>query len=83
VPCPTCHEFCEDVRIDKPDTLEGLLATVWPAVHDGHLTIVSGSLARDDYMVCDLSCPSCGQRFELRCETYHGRGGQWRAAQGR
>ena len=42
------------------------------------LRSLPGSLAREDYMDCVVRCPACGSRFELLCETYHGRGGRCR-----
>jgi hypothetical protein len=30
-----------------------------------------------DVIAYDFSCATCGQRFELECETYHGAGGHW------
>ena len=32
----------------------------------------------DDYVFYAFSCRSCGGRFTLAVETYHGRGGSWR-----
>lgn len=30
-----------------------------------------------DVIAYAFSCATCGQRFELECETYHGAGGRW------
>jgi hypothetical protein len=76
--CVGCDEFCGAVSIRLPETLERVYSQVVPAVQSGRLIVASGDLARSDYIECDLRCAACGQRFELRCETYHGGGGEWR-----
>jgi hypothetical protein len=77
--CALCADFCRDLCIVRSIDLEAVLADTLRAIKDRRLTIDCGGLARDDYVECDLSCEACGQRFELRCETYHGSGGTWKA----
>lgn len=30
-----------------------------------------------DVMIYHINCRSCGQKFKLQCECYHGAGGSW------
>jgi hypothetical protein len=76
--CPLCADFCRELRFEGSRDLDLFLASAAGAVRERHLAIDSGGLAWDDYIECDLHCSACNQRFELRCETYHGRGGAWR-----
>jgi hypothetical protein len=78
--CESCKPFCQERAIDRPEVLDALLGTVANAVREGLLRVDAGSIAWDDSVDCELSCSECGQRFELRCETYHGSGGTWRPA---
>lgn len=79
VTCQDYNEFCGDVRIDRPDTLRKVIDAITPALERGRLEIESGNLDWCDFIECNLHCPTCGQKFELRCETYHGSGGRWSA----
>jgi hypothetical protein len=76
--CGWCSEFCGHLRIERSDRLDQILTAVAIAVREGRLSLEAGELTRSDYVECDLSCRTRGQRFTLRCETYHGSGGEWR-----
>jgi hypothetical protein len=80
VACQKCNEFCGEVRIDLPDDLRRVVDSVTSAVREGRLVVDNGDLSWSDIVECELHCPNCGQKFQLSCETYHGRGGRWGAA---
>ncbi len=42
--------------------------------------LVEGSVWPDDIISHTFECVSCGQRFEMAVDTYHGSGGAWRPA---
>jgi hypothetical protein len=76
--CNSCKEFWQEKTLQTPAVLEALLSETSRAVAERRFIILSGELTWSDYIECDLSCRGCGQEFELRCETYHGSGGNWR-----
>jgi len=75
--CDSCSQFSEDKKIRLPRELDDLIRRASKAVTGGTLEIIDGSLQWDDDIVCKMKCTTCGQQFELNCNTYHGRGGQW------
>ena len=76
--CNSCQSFQDDIQIRLPHELDSVIRRASAAVTDGTLRIVDGSLQWNDYISCKLKCSTCGQEFDLDCETYHGAGGHWR-----
>jgi hypothetical protein len=76
-PCPRCAAYAEPQEIRSPGELESILETLRLAIERGNLQIDSGDLQWTDWIDCQMDCPTCGQKFELTCETYHGSGGRW------
>ena len=91
--CDRCEELHLTVAIRTSGELRAAVGVIQANLDDGtlrqeSLTAVgasSGPLRRvgedgtwDDLVWYQFSCRSCGARFELSVETYHGRGGEWR-----
>lgn len=73
--CPSCRQFTQ-AKITSSQQLQDLHHKLLSSgVQADVLTIVDGDLQWSDVMECTLRCVSCGQRFRLTCETYHGSGG--------
>lgn len=75
--CPRCAAYTEPQEIRSPGELESILETLLLAIQKLDLQIVSGDLQWSDHIDCLMKCATCGQQFELTCETYHGAGGKW------
>jgi hypothetical protein len=91
-----CNDLCHRREIDSPGALKRVLALAQErlAIHSlyevstiSEVTPSSDTLASlsvdgpwPDFVQSDLMCASCGQRFMLRAETYHGTGGEWAPA---
>lgn len=77
------------IRIHTAHELRGMAAQVLRMIATGLLEFVrgdhpSGFAAHEtpwpgDYVETVVECSSCGQRFRLCAETYHGAGGSWEA----
>jgi hypothetical protein len=76
--CSTCTAYSASRPIASHDDLVSWHAILMTAIRSGALEIEFGDLQWDDVIDCTLKCPVCGQRFHLTCETYHGKGGEWR-----
>ncbi len=79
VPCAFCPAIARHTQITRSDDLQQILVFIASAIGGRKLVVDSGSPARSDVIESELHCAGCGRRFELVCETYHGRGGHWRA----
>ena len=91
--CASCNDLCQRREIHSPGELKRVLALAQErlaihALHEVSMTNEvapsSGTLAAlsvdgpwPDFVHSALMCASCGQRFMLRAETYHGAGGEW------
>ncbi len=92
--CDRCQDLCVEYRITLPSDLRRAIKIIGDSVNDGTLQevqlapkpycsvpfqdLVTGG-AWDDIVSYDFQCYRCGQEFNLGAETYHGRGGSWRA----
>src|SRR5262245_22237978 len=94
MPCERCEELHQRIAIRSPGELTRAIRVIHSNLEDGTLeqarrTDVGSSTTPflsvpesgpwDDILLYDFSCCSCGSRFRLSAETYHGRGGEWRA----
>lgn len=75
--CKHCDGFRVNIEISSPSQLSEVVDRALSAISDGSLGIVAGDLCYEDFIDCELQCRSCGSRFKLVCETYHGSGGSW------
>ena len=85
--CPKCNGFAEIIRIRHPRDYYGLVRQLREIVTEGTFvlekstcelsTIQKGETWPDDYIEHHFKCQTCGQRFRLAVETYHGSGGAW------
>jgi hypothetical protein len=74
--CAACARFATAIELTSALQLDNLLSRVYrEGIATGALEILDGSLEWADHLGCLLVCRSCGGRFRLRCETYHGLGG--------
>lgn len=89
--CPHCASLRKTVRIQLPDDLKRVIRVVKDSVADGTLSALDSEAPTfsktfeelstsswDDYVHYLFACTSCGQRFPLEAETYHGSGGEWK-----
>ncbi len=73
--CPARNQFSA-TAITTPEQLQNLQHHLDHAgIRPGVLAVKAGNLQWADFIECVLECNSCGQRFALSCETYHGAGG--------
>ncbi len=86
--CDRCDALCLDWPIRTPGELEHALTVARDNLANGTLTEQPDHpdnsvlrMGRDrgwpDIVSVDFTCTTCGARFHLACETYHGGGGGW------
>ena len=87
--CARCADLCQEVPIRTPGELEKAVRVAGANLDDGAIIETSGGESstpfaelrsagpRPDFIETDFKCVECGERFHLRCETYHGQGGRW------
>jgi hypothetical protein len=87
--CARCENLCRQVSIRTPGELEKVALVAKANLEDSTIVeITSGkgstafsSLMHDrplpDLIRAEFRCMECGEFFFLRCETYHGSGGDW------
>jgi len=88
--CPSCKDLNIDFRIKVPSDLRKAIAVARDSLADGTISEVTAGgdykpfaeLASsdkwEDVLRYHFMCNTCGQRFELSAETYHGSGGWWK-----
>ena len=89
--CQQCHTLDIEWLIRSPDELTKAIRIVRANLDDGTLEEVGRPGRQDtqsfrdlpeegpwpDYVEGNFRCASCGTRFQLAVETYHGAGGRW------
>ena len=85
--CPKCQGFSEKMSLSSPHELFDLVGQIHEIIAQGTIEFVEGNCSLDeiapnkpwpaDYIECFFRCASCGHRFWLHVETYHGAGGAW------
>jgi hypothetical protein len=89
--CEKCEELCVRFAIRTPHDLQTAIKIVNESVFDGAIVEIKsettlsmvpfcGAVAGLDWGdVVDyrFECKTCGERFSLHAETYHGSGGYW------
>ena len=91
--CADCDQLAVDFPIRTPADLSRSLRLVRASLADGTLVeepatadrALYTSAMRDlpddgpwpDYVELRFRCRTCGSRFKLTAETYHGAGGRW------
>jgi hypothetical protein len=91
--CERCEHLAKPEYFSTPELLEGGLAVIRANVANGTLReerpdarpALAGQPAFGaldekhwpDVFVYKFRCSTCGSRFELAGETYHGRGARW------
>ena len=85
--CNQCDDISRKISITRPDEYFSVLKQVKNFVAENLLTIIEGTCDIDkiqkntpwpsDHIEHVLRCTSCGRRFILSVETYHGSGGCW------
>ncbi len=82
--CERCADLDRRIDIRTPGELRRTIQTIRDSVVDDTLELQDGQeFDLPDYGpwpdVIDhiFECRSCGRRFWLRAETYHGAGGSW------
>lgn len=84
--CATCESLMESIKIDSQGRLQEVARSLLPYLRQGTLEQLTGddSLAEiaqgawGDLVASSFRCTTCGNRYELVVETYHGSGGAWR-----
>ncbi len=93
--CARCKHLADEIAITMPIHLRAAMALAADNVLAGVIEEIEGdrdlpwakaskeaALGQDswaDILYYRFECTSCGQRFKLAAETYHGRGGAWEA----
>jgi hypothetical protein len=91
--CAHCTDLCQEFAIRTPAELDKVIRVIRENLKDKTLLEITQPAsrndaieptpfeeivgARPDMIKCDFKCTTCGERFHLRCETYHGSGGGW------
>ena len=89
--CDKCKDLNTVFRIRVPSDLDRAIRIAKANVADETITVLESetgqwstpfhqlatSGAWDDLLLYVFACTSCGQRFNLSAETYHGSGGIW------
>ena len=85
--CQICDDLHEIIRIEYPYQYYNIVDQIKTMLQEGILVLVDGNcdfsrIERnrpfpDDVPYHVFKCASCGCRFELCVETYHGSGGSW------
>jgi hypothetical protein len=87
--CLSCKDLNIEFRIKLPSDLKKAIAVARDNLADGTILDVTtgdgkpfdelvSSEKWDDVLLYHFQCNTCGQRFELSAETYHGSGGSWK-----
>ena len=88
--CPSCKDLNLEFQIKLPSDLRQAIAVTHDNLNDGTISDITidpdckpfaeldSSGKWDDVLHYHFQCNTCGQRFELSAETYHGAGGWWR-----
>lgn len=91
--CASCDQYVQGIEIHGPEQLRRIVATLQAAVGEQQLQAAVAepdnvdlpafpnldlSETLPDVLAYSFECTSCGRRFELSCECYHGAGGHWR-----
>jgi hypothetical protein len=89
--CSKCANLCLEYEIRSPGELRKAFAVGRDNIADGTIRQISGEsflqAAKEvldeggpwpnDYLFYQFECSTCGERFDLDAETYHGGGGAW------
>ena len=90
--CERCEELHQRCEIRTPGELAKAIRIIQASLDGGTLeqaqraglgasTVPFASIGEggpwDDVLLYEFFCRSCGARFRLSAETYHGRGGEW------
>jgi hypothetical protein len=87
--CARCEDLCRQVPIRTPGELEKVALVAKANLDDGTIVeIARGAVSRafstlmgdrplPDQIRADFRCTECDECFSLRCESYHGSGGNW------
>ena len=89
--CEKCKDLNTIFRISMPGDLKQAIRVAKDNVADGTISVIenaekisqpffqlSESGTWDDIVHYEFKCNSCGQKFHLVAETYHGTGGEWK-----
>lgn len=85
--CEKCDGFSETIRIEHPYEYFNIVEQARTILDEGTMVIVEGNcnfdeISRnkfpDDVLYHVFQCTSCGRKFSLCVETYHGSGGSWK-----
>ena len=92
--CKYCEDLHQRFAIRTPGQLANAVRVIQANLEDGTLeqtpaaslgasTAPFASISQtgpwDDVLLYEFACRSCGARFRLAAETYHGQGGEWQA----
>lgn len=93
--CARCKHLDDEITITMPIHLRAAIALAADNVDAGVIKLIEGDLdfpfasaskeaplgkdSWSDITYHRFACTSCGQRFKIAAETYHGRGGAWEA----
>jgi hypothetical protein len=91
MPCELCADLCVRYPIRQPNDLIKAIKIAKQNVEDGTIielpdfesinqnsfAVVASGEAWGDIIEYNFCCSSCGERFSLHAETYHGSGGYW------
>ena len=87
--CARCEDLCRQIPIRTPGELERVALVAKANLDDGTIVeIASGAVPKafsalmrgrplPDQIRADFKCTGCDECFFLRCESYHGGGGNW------
>ncbi len=85
--CPKCGGFIEKITITEPNEYYDLVKQLQTILAEGTMSLVRATCDLKaigqnlpwpaDYIEHVFECTSCGRKFRLAIETYHGSGGAW------
>lgn len=90
--CEKCSDLNKVVPIKLPGELKHAIRIAKENIADGTISVLEKETGQwsqpfsqltssggwDDLVHYVFVCNSCGQRFQLSAETYHGAGGEWK-----
>jgi hypothetical protein len=90
--CEKCSDLNKVYRIKLPSELKHAICIAKENVADGTISVLEKETGQGSRPFSQLTvsgawgdlvyyifvCNSCGQRFQLSAETYHGAGGEWK-----
>ena len=89
--CERCQSLCAREAIRTPSVYRDLIRRLIDLVGQRELRLIDGVPLEplliegakwpSDGIEHTFECLHCGQRFKMFVDTYHGRGGDWRAAE--